>query len=104
MHDALPHGQSEPLFHTHLTDHEIVAVTGFTNRTVKEYRHQRIIPVGERHLVRRPTYSGKVVRITQIFTPIDDMRAWLVAHRPQSLPALDKLIADKLAATPGAGE
>lgn len=88
----------EPLFRSHLTDEEIAEVADMTVKTVRHYRWVNRLAQGERLLVERTSYSGRLVRIKKIFTSVDDVRAWLeVDGRNDALAALDKLMASKLA-------
>lgn len=98
MHDALSHGQSEPLF---LTDEEISAITGLALRSLKSYRLKDGLPYGTRQPFLCTTYTGATRRISRNFTDAALIRAWLVkVGRNHCLSALDKLIADKLATFP----
>lgn len=99
--DALSHGKLEPLF---LTDEDLASIMCLDIRSLRNFRSQNNLAPSKRVLVDRISYSGKRVRISKNFTHVDDLRAWLEAHRPQSLPTLDKLIADKLATSPEQGE
>lgn len=95
-----------PLFHqTHLTDEEIAYLASMTLKTVRHYRWEGSLSQGERVFVEREAYSGRRVCIKKTFTHVDDVRAWFTASgRTGALVALDKLIADKLAASPEVGE
>ena len=102
--DALSHGQLEPLFHF-LTDEDISSITGLNLKTLRNRRSRNDLAPSKRLLVDRVTYSGKAIRISKNFTHVDDLRAWLEAGgRTDALAALDKLLADKLAASPEQGE
>jgi hypothetical protein len=97
MHDALSHGQFEPLF---LTDEEIALVADLRLSSIYKARHYGRLGQGEQRVLDKLTYSGKPIRTCKTFTPVDVVRTWLVTdNRADRLPHLDKLIADNRAAT-----
>ena len=99
MHDALSHGQSEPLFYqTHLTDGEIASLADLALKTIYHYRSEKTLAPGKRILVERIAYSGRRVRIKKNFTPIEDVRTWFILMgRDEALVALNALVAAKQA-------
>ena len=102
MHDALSHGQSEPLF---ITDEEIALVADLRLSSVYKARHYGRLGQGEQRVLDKLTYSGKPIQTCKTFTPVDVVRIWLASNnRADRLPHLDKLIAEKLAASPEVGE
>lgn len=92
----------EPLF---LTDEEMAALADLSLSAVRFYRHDGRLPPGKHKLVEGVSYSGRRFRAKRTFTPVEAARAWFTAdNRVDALAALDKWIADKLAASSVAGE
>lgn len=86
-------------YQTHLTDEEISVVLGVTHTTLRHNRRNLNMPIGTRHPADVVAFTGRTIRLSRNYTPVEQFKEWLVAHRPTALVALNNLIADKAASS-----